>query len=362
MRKLASVQTITALYPIPNKDRIVLAQIQGWQVIVKSSEFSVGDKCVFFEIDSFLPILPQYEFLGKNTTFENNPGYRIKTMKMAGVVSQGLALPLSMFNLQDLPEDTDLTDQLGITKYDRTTIQERTMKVGKARGNFPSFIPKTDQTRLQSLMSYFDIHKDTVFEETLKLDGSSLTAYKVQAPTPWYKRIFGITSQPHFGVCSRNVDLARTADKVMHFDNDGKTSTYDQSDFWSAAYKYDLESKIPVGYAVQGELIGPKIQSNWEKVHSLEFYCFDIYNIIEQRYLTASERTDFCSLYKIPHVPVTYTGPIFQECPSIEAFLARVDTESMNPGTISEGRVYKSTHNPNITFKCINNKYLLKEH
>lgn len=364
-RKLVTIQQITAITDIPGADLIALATIQGWQVIVKKTEFSVGDACLFFEIDSFLPLEPRYEFLKKTTKFDGKEGYRLKSMKMRSCLSQGLALPLSMFpEITDPKEDFDYSEKLGVIKYDNE-IQAYSgkpgLKSGKARGNFPSFIPKTDQPRIQNLTTYFSTLVDEEFEETLKLDGSSMTCYKIiHTPTLWerVKSIFGIKHKAyHFGVCSRNLELKPTANNRLVFDNQGKEPIYDQSDFWTAAYKYKLEDKLPTGYAVQGELIGPKIQDNQEKVKELEFYCFDVYNIFTGDYLTPVERREFCTLHQIPHVPVIALNAKPLQL-GLEGLLKHVEGESMNPGTISEGRVYKHISKP-ITFKAISNKYLL---
>lgn len=366
-RKLVTIQQITAITDIPGADLIALATIQGWQVIVKKTEFSVGDACLFFEIDSFLPLEPRYEFLKKTTKFDGKEGYRLRTMKMRGVLSQGLALPLSMFpELTNPKVDFDYSEKLGVIKYDNEiqTYQGKPgLKAGKARGNFPSFIPKTDQPRIQNLTTYFSALVNEEFEETLKLDGSSMTCYKIgHTPTLWekVKSIFGIKYKPyHFGVCSRNLELKPTADQVHIFNNQGKESIYDQSDFWTAAYKYRFEDKLPEGYAIQGELIGPKIQANQEKVKELEFYCFDVYNIHTGKYLLPLERREFCALHNIPHVPVVSINAKPLQL-GLEGLLKHVEGESMNPGTVSEGRVYKHVTKP-ITFKAISNKYLLSK-
>ena len=366
-RKLVTIQQITAITDIPGADLIALATVQGWQVIVKKTEFSVGDACLFFEIDSFLPLEPRYEFLKKTTKFDGKEGYRLKSMKMRSCLSQGLALPLSMFPEITNPKvDFDYSEKLGVIKYDneiQTSQGKPGLKAGKARGNFPSFIPKTDQPRIQNLTTYFSTLVDEEFEETLKLDGSSMTCYKIgRTPTLWekVKSIFGIKYKPsHFGVCSRNLELKPTADNVHIFNNQGKESIYDQSDFWTAAYKYRFEDKLPEGYAIQGELIGPKIQANQEKVKELEFYCFDVYNIHTGEYLLPLERREFCALHNIPHVPVVSINAKPLQL-GLEGLLKHVEGESMNPGTVSEGRVYKHAAKP-ITFKAISNKYLLSK-
>ena len=364
MRKLASIQKITKVSPIEGCDFIELATVLGWQVIIKKGELTEGGYCLFFEIDSFLPMEPRYEFLKKTTKFNGTEGYRIRTLKMKKVLSQGLALPLSMFpelteNIQE-----DLSETLGVIKYDLEQFcgVNNTSKSEKP-GKFPSFIPKTDQPRIQNLPHLFTTNKEDTFEETLKLDGSSMTCYKVSSnPTLLQKflALFGIKAPTtKFGVCSRNVDLKRTANTVMTFDNGGKQSVYDQSDFWATALKLDLANRVPVGYAIQGELIGPKIQANHEKVTELQYYVFDVFNISEQCYLLPQERRDFCRTLGIPHVPVMNVEATPLQL-TLDQLLQHVDTESVNPKTVSEGRVYKSNTNPLLSFKVINNRYLLK--
>ena len=364
MRKLASIQKITKVSPIEGCDFIELATVLGWQVIIKKGELTEGGYCLFFEIDSFLPMEPRYEFLKKTTKFNGTEGYRIRTLKMKKVLSQGLALPLSMFpelteNIQE-----DLSETLGVIKYDLEQFcgVNNTSKSEKP-GKFPSFIPKTDQPRIQNLPHLFTTNKEDTFEETLKLDGSSMTCYKVSSsPTLLQKflSLFGIKAPTtKFGVCSRNVDLKRTANTVMTFNNEGKESVYDQSDFWATAIKLDLANRVPVGYAIQGELIGPKIQANHEKVTELQYYVFDVFNISEQRYLLPQERRDFCHTLGIPHVPVMNVEATPLQL-TLDQLLQHVDTESVNPKTVSEGRVYKSNTNPLLSFKVINNRYLLK--
>ena len=374
-RKLASIKRIDNIHDIPNKDRISVATIGGWEVIVKKEEFEVGDLCVFFEIDSFLPDVPAFQFLPDKTKkeYKGKTGYRLKTMKLSGVISQGLALPISTFHnlLHDSLRvlDTDITETLGVIKYDVQETQKgsNTSPIsGPKKGSFPSFIPKTDQQRIQNLTHYFETRKEVMYEESLKLDGSSCTMYKIRGELNWWGKIkellgFKVEAKPHFGVCSRNLEISRQDDKETTFDNNGVTSVYKQSDFWKAAIKYSIEDKLPLNYAIQGELIAPNIQGNHEKVQEVEYYVFDIYDIMEGRYLTPGERATFMVTHMegVEHVPVLGYVSIFKECTDTKELLVRVEGESMNPGTISEGRVYKAMDGSH-SFKCISNKYLLK--
>lgn len=372
MRKMVTIRKINALIPITGCTEITLAIIDGWSVIVKKTEFNVGDYCLFFEIDSFIPASDsRFEFLKKTTTFQGQEGYRLRTMKMKGVISQGLALPIYYIDFDTIDaaeaysDKTDLSDKLGVIKYDNF-IQENEqrpgLKSGKPRGSFPSFIPKTDEDRIQNLTHLWQtLDPETEFEETLKLDGSSMTCYKIAKPLSFFdkiKQFFGANVKPyHFGVCSRNLELSRSATSSITFNNQGRESVYDQSDFWNMAIKLDLESKLPEGYAIQGELIGPKIQANHEKVTTLEYHIFNVFDITNQVYLTPIMRAVFCADYGLPHVPVKGIFKPFKL--SLQELLAHVEGESMNPGTISEGRVYKQLDKP-FSFKVISNKYLLK--
>ena len=115
---MASIKEIAALHAIKGKDRIELAVIDGWSVIVKKNEFRVGDKCVYCEIDSVLPEKPEFEFL-------RNKNFRIKTMKMGGVISQGICFPLSILPESEYKVGDDVTDIVGVKQYESTMDKEQ---------------------------------------------------------------------------------------------------------------------------------------------------------------------------------------------------------------------------------------------
>lgn len=355
-RKLVSIRQIKEIHPIEGADLIELAIIDGWQLVVKKGEFMPNGICVYFEIDSFLPKEDlRFSFLEKSLrTYEGKEGYRIKTMKLRGQISQGLALPIASFpEIYNLPLGEDVTEKLKVIKYDVAVLDKSgNVFVGNAGGKFPSFIPKTDEERIQNLTRYFKMLKGEEFEETLKLDGSSCTMYKILTKlTLWdkIKQFFGFNpNNYHFGVCSRNLDLKRPSEN-------------NKSDFWDVAIKLGIENKLPFGFAIQGELVGPKIQRNHEKLSENDFYCFNVYDIENKRYLNPIERQSFLETFGIKSVPVVNKAvKIFEECKDVNELLLRVKGQSMNKGTISEGRVYKCLRDPNITFKCINNDYLIK--
>ena len=205
-RKLASIKKITNIQPIEGADMIELASVGGWNVVVaKNVNHKVGDLVIYCEIDSFLPIKEEFEFLRKSSykKMDEQEGFRLKTMKLRGQLSQGLILPISILNppgtniYVESFEGLDVTEMLGIVKYEPPIP---TQLAGKVVGGFPSFIQKTDEERIQNLSNEYEHYKTNhKFFVTEKLDGTSMTVY---------------LNEGKFGVCSRNWELEKDEEKV----------------------------------------------------------------------------------------------------------------------------------------------------
>lgn len=145
-RKLASVVKVLDIKPIPGADAIEVATVKGWNVVVKKNEYKVGDLAIYYEIDSYLPIKPEFEFLRKSSykkMADGTEGFRLKTVKLRGQISQGLLTPLTF----DAVEGEDVTERLGVTKYEPPIPAQL---AGLVKGLFPSFIPKTQEERCMS--------------------------------------------------------------------------------------------------------------------------------------------------------------------------------------------------------------------
>lgn len=141
MRKLVSIQEIKDVKPIENADKIEVVKILGWAVVVKKGEFKVGDKVVYAEIDSLFPEKEEFEFL-------RDRGFRIRTIRLRGQVSQGICFPIDILPEGEYEIGDDVTEILGVTKYEPPIPA---CLSGRAKGTFPSFIEKTDETRVQVL-------------------------------------------------------------------------------------------------------------------------------------------------------------------------------------------------------------------
>ena len=176
MRKLASIQVITDIQPIPNADRIVCATVLGWKIVIKKDSFQIGDKCVYFEVDSYLPIEEKYEFL-RPTSFRKHEllgeGFRIKTQKMRGQISQGLVFRLSDCGLSEsLEVGTDVTEILHVRKWEGI---EQCTNLGNIITGLPFGISPTDETRIQSIPDIIEEFRNKEYYITTKIDGTSVT-------------------------------------------------------------------------------------------------------------------------------------------------------------------------------------------
>lgn len=340
-RMMAWVAKIDEVKAIPEADKICAYRVGGWWVVDKKSAYNVGDLCVYVSIDSWVPteLAP---FLTKpgHTPKEFNgvQGERLRTVKLRGQISQGLLLPLSVFPhslgfyyATDKTVGEDVSHWLGIQKWEAPVPAQL---AGTVRGNFPGFIPKTDQERIQNLTAELREWQDNpqfTWEVTEKLDGSSMTVY---------------VRDEDAGVCSRNMDLKEDA----------------ANSFWRVALEMDLIGKIRNSgrnLALQGELIGEGIQGNRYGIVGQQFHLFDIYDIDRGDYMTPVERRVFCDTHGIKHVPVLATEMVIQEF--VQGLLTMAEGKSvLNGKTEREGLVFKCNTFGGPTFKVISNSWLMK--
>ena len=210
MRKLATVRKINELLPIEGADQIELAVVDGWKCVIRKGEFELGEQVVYCEIDSFLPIRPEFEFLRKSSfkKMGDQEGFRLRTVKLRGQISQGLLVPISNVNRLVHVGD-DVTAELGIIKYEPPIPVCLT---GDVVGPFPMAIEKTDEERIQNLASDFATFQDKTFFVSEKLDGTSFTAF----------------FNDEFGICGRN----------WQYKQDTKNS------YWIIAERLELPKKL----------------------------------------------------------------------------------------------------------------------
>lgn len=355
MRKLATIREVKEIRPIPGADSIELAIIDGWQCVVKKGELMAGSLCCYFEIDSLLPSYnPSFEFLAKgnkekvmNIDGKEYRGYRLKTIRLRGELSQGLALPVDSLMEEVPPVGTDVSEFLEIVKYEAPIPA---CLSGQVRGNFPSEIPKTDEERIQNCPNILKDFAGDMFYVTEKLDGSSMTVYKRNVESPE-----GLPKVGEFHVCSRNLDLIETEGNTL----------------WKVARELKLEEKTPLEVAIQGELVGEGIQGNPLKLKGQHFFAFSVYLIGAGRFMDYEEMKEFLWEKDIPMVPIVADSyQIGTEGDTMKDLLEWADGESMISETsLREGLVFRPKKESKyrvprgmsrLSFKVISNSYLEK--
>jgi len=344
LRLLVTRRTIEDIQPIKGADMIERVTIDGWHCVSKKGEFAVNDDCIYFEIDSFLPASDErFEFLMKQSrTFEDNLGHRLRTVRLRKQISQGLAMPVGLFpELVGVSNEDDMASLIGVVKYEPPVPA---CIAGEVVGGFPSFIPKTDEERAQNIVDEIFIENEgAVYEVSVKLDGTSMTAF---------------LNEDEVGVCMRNYQL-----KI------NEANSHNTLVKIATSGLLDKLREIGRNMAVQGEVMGEGIQKNRESLKGHHFYVYNIYDIDAKRYLNPIERIMFFNEHlkgvpKVNHVPVLITNVSMSDLiheakpvDNIDLLIGMADGESLNAET-REGLVWKRMDG-RFSFKTISNQFLL---
>jgi RNA ligase (TIGR02306 family) len=350
VRKLASIQTVNAVEPIPNADAIEKVRVLGWWVVTKKGEHKPGDKVVYCEIDSLLPERPEFEFLraGSFKPAQTDAsgatilpaGFRIKTVKLRGQVSQGICFPLSILPPgAPTDEGADVTDLLGVLKW------EPPIPVGlggRVRGGFPGFLPKTDEVRVQVLEPVLQRHRGKTFYVTEKLDGTSFTAF---------------LREGQFGICSRNLWMDETDESnvLVRVTRGMKLEEKLR----------EARSRLGFDVAIQAEVIGPGIQRNKYALPAVTLLVFNVLNVDAYRLLDHAAMLTALGELGLEAVPQLGTIELNHTVDELVAFSE--GSSVLNSKVQREGVVLRplaEEHDEDVggrlSFKVINPKFLLK--
>ena len=344
MRKLASIQRIWKIEPIDGADRIELAHVLGWQCVVNKGQFQEMDLAVYFEVDSFLPVAPEFVFLRASSYRKTDimgEGFRLRTMKFRGQISQGLLIPVKVFPV--IPDDvelgTDVTELLGVKKWE---IEERITTGGTMIGTLPYDIPHTDETRVQAEPGLIQEFAGLEYYISTKMDGSSHSV--------------GI-DENGFHVTGHNYE----------YKDDGN------SPFYELVKSTDLRAKMEAfavdhnlsSFTIQGELCAPGIQKNRLKLTKPAWYVFTVRE--NGKRVSLNRMLEVCATLGLENVPIEEVGTdLPAKYPTVEALLERADGNYPKGGK-KEGIVIRPTEpvyceliSAALSMKVVSNKYLLK--
>ena len=407
-RELAYIVIIDAVTPIKGYNRVELAHVGGWTVVVGKGEFKAGDPAIYFEIDSQLPEVEPFtnmEFLAKKK-------YKIKTQKMCRSLSQGLLMSAANFgwtickknnnNLTDIivgivdnkncyhwtnDESRFLTKQLNITY---TVPEDNTRKAASAdkykrmaqrhgklfshqpfkwlmkrdwgkkllfiffgrkkdkKNSWPSWVTKTDEERVQNMPWILENKEPWIATE--KIDGTSTTFTLKRGKWP---------HKDEFYVCSRNVC----------FDKPDKTCFYETNVYQEMAEKYDIFNKMKnmldnlfsdcEWITIQGETYGPGIQKRDYHAPEHAFMAFNFITSKDGRWGTKEMVYLLQTHNGIPCVPIVDDNFILPD--TVEELLNYATAESVCDHDLREGIVFRSKDGSK-SFKAVSNEFLLKYH
>ena len=362
-RKLVTLRKVKDINPIKKADMIERLTVDGWDVVAQKDEFEVGDVGVFFEVDSGLPVEDsRYDFLSKGGSkdFHGKQVYRIRTMRLRGVISQGLLKPLTEYpeiekylkvneiSLDDAVEQRlDFSEMLDVIKY------EPPLKVrgADAAGGFPFWIRKTDQERINNVYDIMEAdHKHDEFVATLKMDGSSTTVAYITDKEKFYDTLPVDDEGGQFILCSRNQALKDDGHSAFH-------AAVDNLNLRDKIKEYHLRTGKNI--ALQGELLGKGVQGTREKIYDYTIHFFSAYDIDEQVYLPWDDLKLLCNELDVPHVKELGRFKPFEEFSSVEEFIDYANNIDPVFADIPEGVVFHEV-NGTASFKAISTKYLLK--
>lgn len=347
-RKLASIQKIINITPIIGADRIELAHVLGWQCVVNKGQFVPGDLAVYFEIDSFLPVREEFEFLRKSSYKKTDflgEGFRLKTQTFRGQVSQGLLLPIDAFDelydaqMYGCEVGADVTDLLGVKKWE---IEERATTGGTVIGTLPYDIPHTDETRVQENPDLITEFAGLEYYISTKMDGSSHS--------------IGV-DENGFHVTGHNYE----------YKDDGCSSFYQlvkERDYQRKMELFAAENRLTT-LTIQGELCAPGIQKNRLRLQKPEWYVFTIRE--NGKRVGLNRMLSICESLGMQHVPIEEVGTdLPSKYSTVESLLERAEGEYPNGGK-KEGIVIRPTEPvysqslcASLSMKVVSNKYLLK--
>jgi len=393
--------------PIEGYDRVELAHVGGWTVVVGKGEFKAGDPAIYFEIDSKLPEVEPFI----NMDFLTKKHYKIKTQKMCNSLSQGLLMSAANFGWTIVSQfigdrkyldivDNDgikhgaddesrfLTKKLGVTyavsidnkrkatpadKYKKMAQRHNKLfskqpfrwlmkhSWGKKllfiffgrpkdkKNNWPQWVQRTDEERIENLPYLFNDKSEWIATE--KIDGTSTTFTMKRRKWP---------HKDEFYVCSRNVV----------FDKPDKTCFYDTNVYVEMAEKYDIYNKMKnllynhfsdcEWITIQGETYGDSIQKRGYHMNKHNFMAFNFITSKEGRWNSIKMQELLEQHYGIPCVPILNSHLVLPD--TLNELRNYVDSEkSIIDGGLREGIVFRSQDGTR-SFKCVSPTYLLKYH
>jgi len=306
------VTTIQDILPHPNADRLSVAKIYDWMVVIQKDLYKVGQPIIYIPVDSILPVDLEEKLFPPDSKIKLTKS-RVKSIKIRGAISQGMIVDLHHTGLvidKNCKLEEDVSSILQVKKYEpakESLPSKLNVKKSKKQSN-RYFCKYTDIENIKWYNNLFTENEPVVM--TTKLHGTNARYGWVpfDANTLYRKilKFFGFLPKWQFVWGSHNVQIH---DKSEH-------KGFYEEDVYSKIFRqYNLDAKIPEGYVVYGEIVGDGIQKNFNygcARGEYKLYIFDIMFVDEDgthKYLDHWDFIDMAERMELPVVPIVYVGP-----------------------------------------------------
>lgn len=342
----------------PNADKLSVYTINGWQVIGGLDQYKVGQKVIYFPIDSILPAQVESKIFGPDSKVKLSKS-RIKTIKLRGAVSQGLITDPTEFGLERESIGADVTAKLGVIKYEPPEVPTGygNVRVTVSKKNSsPYFHKYTDLENAKNYPNLFEEGEEVVITE--KIHGTNFRCGYVPFNADTFvkkiKKFFGLAPKFEFVYGSRNMQLQN---QVFY------TGYYDSNVYADIVKKYDLRDILKEGEVVYGEIYGDGIQKNYSYglVNEKALTIFDV--MVNEQYLDSDKLSEFTFIRDLPLVPVLYKGKFSlteaKEFTKGDSVLA--SNQKIREGVVIKPAQESKTYIGRKILKLISDDYLMKD-
>lgn len=350
--------------PHPNADRLEIATVKGWNCVVGKG-LTTDTLCVYFPIDA---VLPDDLSAAIFADAKIKPITRIRTIKLRGVISQGLLVPVQQLLDAGVSIDKHLTIGDDVAKYLGVTKFEPKQPGANLRGNQASKKQRnpnfTKYTNIENFKNYQKVFEEGEFVViTEKIHGTNFRAGWVPMVTDsWWKKVkqfFGCLDKWEFVYGSHNVQLQNPPRKY-------KNTYYDKNVYLEAVRNYRLKEIIPKGYVLYGEIYGAGIQKGYDyglketNTTPRQLRIFDIKH--NDVYVPHWEVEKYCAIWSLHMVPVLYFGEYsLEKAKELSSGPSTLWSPHVIEGIVIKPEFEKQAHCGRKILKLINDDYLLKK-
>lgn len=365
-RELVTISRIQNLVPIEGKDRIELATVENYNVIVGKGEYNIGDLCVYVFYDTILPQKPEFEFLRSRCWSKSFNGFRIKEMKMAGVFSSGIVFPLSILPPDcKIVEGKEVTDIIGAVKYDPEALEEK-IRVNKKKQCYPKWVQWFFRFKIIRKIFFHEKRIKITYPDTVSKSGE-VNIQKVFGALKNSGHRFTITEKLEgqssmYCLVPKKKNSKKSvyrfySHNAIRYNGDGSNWDIISKNFKMEEKLRQLETEDGVRYAIEGEICGPGIQGNIYGFESFNYFVFRVFNVDTGAILSHYDMWELCERIKLPYVPLLCNSVSMDTFNSVSDLVKFSDGKSLLAPVKREGVILTSMTDPLLRAKVKSEDY-----